>query len=72
MRQQGSVDNDLLDLLADDPRLGLSREEIAALVSTPLEFTGAARSQVAGVNARVAVVLSRYPEAAAYSPAAIL
>lgn len=72
MRQQGSVDNDLLDLLADDPRLGLSRDEIAALVSTPLEFTGAARSQVAGVNARVAVVLSRYPEAAAYSPAAIL
>ncbi len=72
MRQQGSVDNDLLDLLADDPRLGLSREEIAALVSAPIEFTGAARSQVTGVNDRVAVVITRYPEAAAYSPAAIL
>ena len=49
-----------------------SRDEIAALVSSPIEFTGAARAQVSAVASRVAGLAAAYPEAAAYSPGAIL
>ncbi len=64
--------DDLFDRLAGDPRLGLSRDEIAALVKSPMEFTGAARAQVAGVSERVSEITAAYPQAAAYSPGAIL
>ncbi len=72
MREQGTTSNDLLDRLADDPRLGLTREDIAGLVKDPIEFTGAARAQVEQVAQRVAQVTDRFPQAAAYSPSAIL
>lgn len=72
MRQSSDAQNDLLDRLANDERLGLSQVEVQQLVSEPLEFTGAARSQVAAVAKQVQVVADRYPEAAAYSPAPIL
>ena len=42
---RAATDNDLFDRLAADPRLGLDRPAIAALVRDPIEFTGAARSQ---------------------------
>ncbi|MEI6624585.1 MAG: adenylosuccinate lyase [Actinomycetes bacterium] len=64
--------NDLLDRLAGDPRLQLSRQELADLVSAPMEFTGAARSQVAAVAARVERIRDRYPAAASYTPGQIL
>jgi len=70
--RQGRDDNDLLDRLAADPRLGLDSAEIEALVADPLEFTGAARSQTAAVVRRVEALLSRYPDAAAYTPSEIL
>jgi adenylosuccinate lyase len=72
MREQGAERNDLLDRLAVDPRLGLSREEIAGAVQSPLGFTGAAVDQVDAVVARVAQVVQKHPEAAAYRPAEIL
>ncbi len=72
MREQGLAGNDLLDRLAADPRLGLTRAELSALVGDPLEFTGAARLQVAEVARRVSEVLATCPEAASYAPAAIL
>ncbi len=72
MREQGLTDNDLLDRLATDSRLGLSRAELADLVGTPLSFTGAAGAQVAAVVARVEDVVRRHPDAAAYTPASIL
>ncbi len=46
--------------------------DIAALVSDPIEFTGAARSQTQAVVRRVEALVARHPEAAAYSPGAIL
>ena len=49
--REGRTDNDLFDRLAGDPRLGLDRADIAALVAEPIEFTGAARSQVEAVVA---------------------
>jgi adenylosuccinate lyase len=70
--RKGLPVNDLFDRLAGDPRLGLSRDEIAALVKSPMEFTGAARAQVAGVSSRVSEITAQYPRAAAYSPGAIL
>jgi adenylosuccinate lyase len=70
--RQGRTDNDLFDRLAADPRLGLDRERIAALVSDPIEFTGAARAQTRAVVRRVEAVVARHPQAAAYSPGEIL
>ena len=70
--RQGRTDNDLLDRLADDPRLGLDRADITALVGEPIEFTGAARSQTAAVVRRVEQVVARHPGAATYAPGSIL
>jgi adenylosuccinate lyase len=72
MREQGSTDNDLFDRLAADPRLGLSRAQLDALVADPASFTGAAGAQVAAVAERVAEVVRRHPDAASYVPAPIL
>jgi adenylosuccinate lyase len=70
--RRGRTDNDLFDRLAADPRLGLDRAAIAALVRDPIEFTGAARTQTAAVVRRVEALAARHPEAAAYAPGAIL
>jgi adenylosuccinate lyase len=70
--REGAERNDLLDRLAGDSRLGLSRDELTALVTDPVAFTGAAGAQVAAVVARVADVVRRHPDAAAYHPAPIL
>ncbi|MDP9416803.1 MAG: adenylosuccinate lyase [Actinomycetota bacterium] len=72
MRESGADRNDLLDRLAADPRLRLSRADLDSLVAEPLSFTGAAVDQVAAVVARVEDVVRRYPDAAAYRPAPIL
>ena len=72
MRETGAEGNDLLDRLAGDARLGLSRAELAAIVDDPTGFTGAADAQVGAVVARVAAVVRRHPQAAAYDPAPIL
>ncbi|MEO5652597.1 MAG: adenylosuccinate lyase [Marmoricola sp.] len=68
----GLVRNDLFERLAADQRLGLSREQIDALVADPIEFTGAAREQVAAVVRRIERVVATDPGAAAYAPGAIL
>jgi len=72
MREQGADRNDLLVRLAADPRLGLSHDELSIAVAAPLSFTGAAVDQVDAVAARVAEVIARHPEAAAYRPGDIL
>ncbi|HEX6936485.1 MAG TPA: adenylosuccinate lyase [Actinomycetes bacterium] len=72
MREQGAADNDLFDRLAADPRLGLDRAQLDALVADATTFTGAAGAQVATVVARVEDLVARYPQAAAYDPEPIL
>jgi adenylosuccinate lyase len=72
MREKGTADNDLFDRLAADSRLGLSRDDLAALVSEPLSFTGAATAQVAAVVEQIEAITAKYPEAAAYDPSPIL
>jgi adenylosuccinate lyase len=65
-------DNNLIQRLAADDRLKLSLDEINSLMAQPLEFTGAARSQVAAIIDQIDAVSSLYPEAATYSPGSIL
>ncbi len=72
MRESGEPRNDLLDRLAADPRLRLSRIEIDALVAEPVSFTGAAGAQVGAVVARVGEIVARHPRAASYAPEEIL
>jgi adenylosuccinate lyase len=68
----GEADNDLLDRLAADSRLGLTRADLDALIAEPLEFTGAARDQVARVSGRVQAIAEAHPAAASYTPGSIL
>ena len=70
--RQGAGRNDVLDRLAADERLGLTADQLGSLVAEPISFTGAAAAQVQEVIRRVGVVTARHPEAAAYSPGAIL
>ncbi len=70
--REGEADNDLLDRLAADSRLGLSRADLDALIAEPMDFTGAARDQVARVSERVQAIAEAHPAAAAYSPGSIL
>jgi adenylosuccinate lyase len=72
MREDGLVENDLIDRLAGDERLDLTEAELQDLVAEPLSFTGAAASQVRAVADRVAAVVDRYPDAASYRPGDIL
>ncbi|HEU5474055.1 MAG TPA: adenylosuccinate lyase [Actinophytocola sp.] len=72
MREAGAGRNDLLDRLAADPRLPLDREQLDGLVADPLRFTGVAGDQVTAVVKRVSEVITRFTDAAGYTPAAIL
>ncbi len=68
----GLEHNDLLERLAADGRLGLDRSRVEALVADPLSFTGAAADQVTQVVSQVERVVAAHPDAAAYTPEAIL
>jgi adenylosuccinate lyase len=72
MREAGQLDNDLIDRLAADDRLPLDRDELTVLLAEPLSFVGTAPRQVERFVAEVAVVVDRYPEAAAYRAGDIL
>ena len=72
MREQGQADNDLLDRLAADSRLPMTKEELAALFDDRLAFTGNATAQVEQFVADVAPLVDAHPAAAAYRPGDIL
>ncbi len=72
LQMREGEDIDLLAALAADERIGLSREEIDAVIATPLEFAGAATDQVRVIAERIEVITQRYPEAAGYRPGDIL
>jgi adenylosuccinate lyase len=71
MRQDGGA-NSLLDDLAADGRLGLSRQDLAALVETPLRLAGAAGWQTTAVVEAVTALVADHPAAAGYQPGAVL
>ncbi len=72
LRETGRAGNDLLDRLAADARLGVSRSALADALADPLELAGTAGAQVAAVAARVAEVRAAHPDAAAYAPGPVL
>ncbi|WP_224388704.1 adenylosuccinate lyase [Pseudonocardia sp. ICBG1293] len=72
MREQGQADNDLLQRLAGDDRLGLPAGTLDRLLEDPLRFTGAASAQVTTVTEKIAGITAKHPEVAAYTPGGIL
>jgi adenylosuccinate lyase len=70
--REGRAANDLLDRLAGDPRLGLDRAALDALLDDRLSFVGTAPHQVELFCARVAEIAARHPEAASYRPEPVL
>ncbi|GAA4882876.1 adenylosuccinate lyase [Pseudonocardia benzenivorans] len=72
MREKGQTENDLIARLQNDERLALPAGTLDGLLADPLSFTGAAGAQVAAVVARVDEITAAHPEAAAYTPGAIL
>ncbi|MFM9379287.1 adenylosuccinate lyase [Gordonia sp. VNK21] len=71
MREQGR-EPDLLDRLAADDRLPLTREQLDALIADKSAFTGAAGDQVDAVIAAASGWIDADPQSAAYRPAPIL
>ena len=73
MRESGAEGNDLFDRLAADPRLGLSRADLDALVQRPARPSPARPStRWRASSPRSRSVAAAHPEAATYSPGAIL
>jgi adenylosuccinate lyase len=72
MRETGRTDNDLLDRLAADPRLGVTRAELDAALANPLELAGTAGQQVATLASQIEKVAAAHPEAARYRPGPVL
>ena len=71
MREKGA-EPDLLDRLAADDRLPLDRAALESALADKQAFTGAAADQVDQVIAAVDELVSAYPDAAKYTPGAIL
>jgi len=72
LRSGAIRENDLLDRLAKDPHLHLSREKLEDLVYHNRNLVGLAREQVDHFAQEAKRVSERYPEAAFYKPGTIL
>jgi len=72
LQSGGARENDLLDRLARDARIGLDLGALTALLSADERFVGAALSQTDEFVERVAAVVRRVPGAADYRPGQIL
>ena len=71
-REKGVGDDDLLERLAGDERLRLTRVELDAAVADPMAFTGAAVDQAEAFARRAEELARLFPEDAAYQPDPIL
>jgi adenylosuccinate lyase len=72
MRETGAVENDLLQRLAADERLGIRLADLQTLIAEPLAFTGDAAAQIRRIADRVEGVVQAHPDAAGYSAGEIL
>jgi adenylosuccinate lyase len=71
-RREGAEGNDLVDRLAADPRLGLDRASLAAVLDDPLTFVGNAPALVTSFAQSVERLAHDYPGAGEYRPEPIL
>jgi adenylosuccinate lyase len=72
MRESGLEQNDLVERLAKDPRLGLDAGALTAAFGKPLEFAGAAPEQTRAFVRAVEEIVAKYPDAASYQAEPIL
>lgn len=71
--REGKIkENNLVDRLADDPRLGLKRNQIQNILAQSEKLVGSAASQVEAFISESSVWKKRFPEAADYKPIKIL
>ena len=63
--------NGMLDAIGNDARIPLAKEELVALISKPLEFTGDAHAQVERIVARIDAITKAHAAAAQYRPGSI-
>ena len=63
--------NTMLDAIGEDVRIPLSKEDLVALISKPLEFTGDAHAQVERVVSRIDAITKAHAAAAQYRPGSI-
>jgi adenylosuccinate lyase len=68
MREQGSEKNDLIERLAADTRLGVSRAQLEQVLLDPLQFVGAAQRQTQAFVQAVEALVAKNPEVRAYQP----
>jgi len=71
MRENGG-DQELLERLAADDRLPMSKEQLEEALADKHAFIGAAESQVDAVLGRITELADQHPKAAAYTPGEIL
>lgn len=72
LREDGAEGNDLIERLAADPRLGLAPDELAGVLSNPIDFVGRAPEQISSFVATISALVSADPSAAGYRPGDIL
>ncbi|MCH2064247.1 MAG: adenylosuccinate lyase [Roseibacillus sp.] len=72
LREGAIPQNDLLDRLATDERIPLSRDDLQKVFEAGQSNTGAATAQVDAFMQAVTSLAERHPEAAAYQPGDIL
>ena len=72
MRESGSEENDLLQRLADDPRIPMDLSALKDAMGDSKLFIGNAQSQVSVVVEKIEKICERYPDAASYRPGSIL
>jgi len=71
--RSGTVErNNLIERLATDPRLGLTRAALEAILARGDRESGAASAQIAAFASAVRTLEAAHPQAAAYGPGAIL
>ena len=63
--------NGMLEAIGTDARIPLSKEDLVALISKPLEFTGDAHAQVERIVARIDAITKARTAAAQYRPGSI-
>ena len=71
-RSGESASNDLIDRLAGDNRLGMSREELEDALTRGRANAGAAREQIAAFRDQAAAIVASVPGSESYEPGAIL
>lgn len=71
MREQGLVENDLIDRLANDDRINVPKETLGNAMTRPLELTGLARGQVATFADKVQELVDSRPELVSYEPSVV-